>query len=531
MLSGALPMRTILSHVRLAGMAQSAAIMHAHKLLVTILAVAGLALSNLAAPRALAITPVAVACGDATADSFVVWAQSDAPGALVVDIEPIPLAHSQAASSTTSLRLETTTPSDSTAQGRVSGLPSGTRFRLRAQTASGAVEGRCATAPGADELAPVRFQIGGDVGGQGWCRHPEHGYRIFHSMASRAPDFFIANGDLIYADGTCPADGPAGWRNVPGDFPAVSDPSVDWQDTAAVREVFFAHWRYNRADDHLRQYLAATPVYAQWDDHEVANDFGAAWTNWPAAGQRAGYATVAREGRAAFLAFNPIDTEATEGLLYRKIRWGRELELFVLDGRSYRSRNDQIDGPDKTLLGAAQRAWLVDGLKRSTATWKVVSSNVPLAVPTGSRPDRFGRDGFANGGADDFSSRTGFEHELLGMLTELDQAKVRNLVFVVTDVHLAASLRHRIDPNGDGDVLVFHELVSGPLHAGRLPTLQQLDPTLSPAILFSEGNLFNFGEVEIVPGEVAGRSRLVYTVRDTDGIVRLGSRLELSAAP
>jgi alkaline phosphatase D len=425
--------------------------------------------------------------------------------------------------------LETTAITDFTAQARVAGLMSGSHFRLRAHTASAQVDGHCVTAPAADVPAPVRFHIGGDVGGQGWCRHPEEGYRIFHSMALRQPAFFIANGDLIYADGICPAHGPEGWRNVPGDFPAISDPAVDWHDAAVVREVFLAHWRYNRADDHLRQYLATTPVYAQWDDHEVANDFGAAWPDWPAASQRTGYPTVAREGKAAFLAYNPIDTEATDGLLYRKVRWGRELELFVLDGRSYRSRNDRVDGPGKTLLGKAQRAWLEDGLRRSTATWKVVSSNVPLAVPTGSRPDRFGRDGFANGVADDFSSRTGFEHELLGILAELDRARVRNLVFVVTDVHLAASLRHRIDPNGDGDPLVFHELVSGPLHAGRLPTLQQIDPTLSPVTLFSEGNLFNFGEVEILPGNAQVRSRLIYTVRDTDGNVRPGSRLELTA--
>lgn len=502
--------------------------MHDHKLSIS-LAATLLVTAGAATLAAAPIQPLTVACGDVTADAFVVWAQADGPGTLVVDLEPVdPVGERD--TPTTSLSLEATAQHDFAAQARVSGLPAGKRFHVHARTDAGTVTGHCATAPAADASVAVRFQIGGDVGGQSWCRHPEHGYRIFESMAAREPDFFIANGDLIYADGICPAEGPDGWRNIPGDFPSVSDPSVDWHDAATVREVFFAHWRYNRADRHLRAYLAATPVYAQWDDHEVANDFGAAWSDWPAAERRTGYATVAREGRDAFLAYNPIDTETTQGKLYRSARWGRELELFVLDGRSYRSRNDQIDGPDKTLLGAEQRAWLVDGLTRSTATWKVVSSNVPLAVPTGSRSDRFGRDGFANGTADDFSARTGFEHELLGILAELDRARVRNLVFVVTDVHLAASLRHRIDPNGDGDALVFHELVSGPLHAGRLPTLQQLDPTLSPVILFSEGNLFNFGEVEIVP-DAAGTSRLVYTVRDPDGRVRPGSKLELDARP
>lgn len=50
-------------------------------------------------------------------------------------------------------------------------------------------------------------------------------------MQSLNSDFFIANGDMIYADGTCPEDGPilndninnqnSTWRNMPGDFKSI----------------------------------------------------------------------------------------------------------------------------------------------------------------------------------------------------------------------------------------------------------------------------------------------------------------------
>ena len=139
----------------------------------------------------------------------------------------------------------------------------------------------------------------------------------------------------------------------------------------------------------------------QWDDHEVVNDFGANWSYWNTPNkQRQGYQNLVHIGREAMFLYAPIDRHPDEpDRIYRSFRWGKDLELFLLDARSYRSRNDLPDTPDnhKTLLGAAQLAWLKQGLAESTASWKVVSSDVPLSIPTGSNPDVFGRDGWANG--------------------------------------------------------------------------------------------------------------------------------------
>ena len=73
--------------------------------------------------------------------------------------------------------------------------------------------------------------------------------------------------------------------------------------------------------------------------------------------------------------------------IYRSFRWGRQAELFLLDARSYRSLNDLPDRADneKTLLGREQLDWLRGGLARSSATWKIVSTDVPLSIPTGTR--------------------------------------------------------------------------------------------------------------------------------------------------
>src|SRR5207249_2217020 len=72
--------------------------------------------------------------------------------------------------------------------------------------------------------------------------------------------------------------------------------------------------------------------------------------------------------------------------LYRRFRWGRLLEVFILDTRQYRSLNRETDGPGKSMLGAAQKRWLLDGVTSSTAVWKVVVTSVSLSIPTG-KPD------------------------------------------------------------------------------------------------------------------------------------------------
>lgn len=455
----------------------------------------------------------------------VVWARSSEPAEMVVTYGP----------EGETARGESTAAADFTARVELEGLEPGTlypysvRFEKNGESSS-AVEGSFRTAPAPEASAPVRFVVAGDLGGHGFCREEEVGYAVFSRMRELEPHFFVANVDMIYADSTCPVERPGGGRNVPGEFPAIDDPAIDWADEAAAREVFLAHWRYNRADPHFQDFLRNVPMYVQWDDHEVINDFGAAWPSWTAAIERSGFPTLVRAGRSALFDFHPLKRHPGEpDRIYRSFRWGRDVELFLLDARSYRSLNDLSDRPDneKTLLGRAQLDWLKSGLAASEATWKIVSTDVPLSIPTGSSPDLYGRDAFADGTASGYSSRTGFERELRELLTHLDASDVRNLVFVATDVHFATTLRYEVDVDGDGDALSFHELVSGPLSAVPLHP-QTPDPTFEPRILYAEGDFFNFSFVVIERGD-DGVSRLTADVRDEEGRPRFGSRLVLDA--
>ena len=465
-----------------------------------------------------------VASGDVSSTSAVVWARADRSATM----------HVQLRIGSRVVRRATghaTTGTDDTAQVRFAALAPGRRYSYRAwfgAAASAAQTGSFRTPPAAGQKPrTLTLVVGADLGGQSRCRNvAEGGYRIFEQIARVRPDGLIANGDLIYADGTCPAAGPA-WTNVPGDFP--SDLDVDWTDVRATDEAVLGHWRYNRADPYLQALLRTTPVYAQWDDHEVANDFGAPWTYWNVDTTKAGYPNLVAAGRRAFFDYWPIARNRTEpNRVYRSFRLGRDAALFLLDARSYRSRNDEADLPSnrKALLGPAQVVWLERSLARSTATWKLVSIDVPLFIPTCNA--RYGCDSYASGGG-----QTGFERELLPLLTYLDRHRVRNVVFLTTDVHYARTLRAVVDPNRDGRPLVLYELVSGPLSAIALP-VGELDSDVAGTpvkidSLYAEGGIYNF-EVVRIRRRADGKAHLVADVRGADGQVRSGSVLDLTPA-
>lgn len=509
--------------------------------------------------------PQGVASGDPTHESVVLWTRTDRPAELILEVFRGETPVHQA-------RLATRAEDDHTVQHRVDGLDPATVYAYRFHSAAGGVsaEGVFATAAAPEAESLPSFVFGGDVGGQGFCRHADTGYVVYRSMLERDPDFFVANGDMIYADSICPAVGPEldgePWPNLPGDFPSVAD--LDWR-TPAVRQAIDAHWRYNRAEPHARAFYARVPYYAQWDDHEVINDFGVPWESWPHRPEKPGFPALVDAGRDAFFAWNPLPVlrhpqgdPHGDRRVYRSVRRGRHLEIFFLDGRSYRNPNLQPDGPEKTLLGAAQKEWLIESVTASDATWKVIASDVPISMVTG-WPEIYGRDAFADGLAngevgpennpgdktnapkttedaqedahqdgEEFDasagvepSETGAEHELLEILRAFDAAGVENLLVLATDVHFASQIRFATDLDGDGDPLRFHEVICGPMNAVAVEP-KEPDPTLSPEVLWAKGEIFNWAHLELVEGEGDG-PEIEIEILDVHGEVLPGSRLVL----
>lgn len=416
-----------------------------------------------------------VASGDVTATSAVIWVRTDGQATLAVEYAATP-AFAEARPGGT---IQTTPETDFTGTVTLTALRPATRYyyRIRSQDIPGAVSevGSFSTAPEPGQQQSITFLWSGDLGGQGVCRRPE--YTIFAPMRALAADFFIFVGDTIYADSPCPSP-----PNVPGsDFIAVT------------QEQFWAKYRYQREDRLFRELLAVTPVYVVWDDHEVKNDFSGPTE------------PLTPLGLKAFFDYFPIQRTAAEPQrLYRAFRWGKLLELFLLDTRQYRSPNLQADEPKKTMLGPAQLRWLLDGLASSTARWKVIVSSVPLSTYTGNLIR--GHDSWAGG-----PLLNGFNRELGEIVTALHHRNLHNVAWLSTDIHIARLLSY--DPTQDGTP-DFYEFISGPLSAVT-GDLKPLDPTFHPKVLYQETNFFNFGVVRI-----DGKSQtLSVEIRDQEGKV------------
>lgn len=493
-----------------------------------------------------------IASGDITDNSAVVWSRSNQKAQMHVEYDTNTSFSQPKSTNTTTLNNQTT---DYTSHMKLEGLNPDTLYYYRVwfsipplsqankttSLTSDVLAGSFRTSP--DPSLPsnnksISFIFAADLGGQKHCRQAdEGGYSIFEKMKGLTPDFFIANGDMIYAADRCPLQGPSDdWKNIPGNFSGIADPEINWTNTEQVRDTYLMHWQYNKADPHLQSFLQNTSMYSQWDDHEVINDFGALWPYWNSFNKdREGYPNIVNEGRKTFFDYSPIERNPEEkNRIYRSFNWGPYLDLFILDGRSYRSPNSMADTPEnnKTMLGSKQLEWLEQGLKNSSAVWKVISSDIPISVPTGANASILGRDGWANGNETNFSSKTGFERELQQLLEFLDNSNIKNVVFVTTDVHFPANILYEVDANDDEDKLIFHELISGPLSAFRFGTpggapIPKLDATLNPKILYEEGGIFNFGHVEVQKKPEDNLVHLSAQVIDENGLARPGSLLDL----
>jgi alkaline phosphatase D len=397
----------------------------------------------------------------------------------------------------TSAPIQTTKDQDYTASVLLDGLKPGTAYRyvVRAgppgeskDRTGPMVEGRFATPPADDQAKPLTFAWSGDLGGQQRCRRPPSGYAIFDEILRHQPHVMIFLGDTIYGDDRCPSP-----PNAPGS-----------ESTASALDEYRAKHRYQREDTALQRFLAVTPVYAIWDDHEVRNNFsGPIDPLMPA-------------GRQALLEYWPISTPPEDPFrLYRKFRWGADAEVFILDTRQYRISNGHKDGPNKTMLGSAQREWLVEGLTHSTATWKFIVTSVPLSNQKGGTLLLPGNDSWARG-----ADGTGFLTELRSIVDTLLARRIRNIVWLAGDVHYAQV--NDYDPDGDGTT-DFYEFICGPLSAAYGRPVPP-NPDLMPTNVYSEGGFSNFGMVT-VDGPTLG-----LTIVDESGAPRFERMIQARAS-
>ena len=444
-------------------------------------------LPALAAPAAPAFTH-GLQSGDVQGDRAVLWARADRDARLLVEWDTTE-GFAQPRRLVGPAALE---DSDFTAKLRVTGLPPDQTIFWRARwldlrdvnRRSAPLTGRFHSAPATRR--DVSFVWSADTCGQGWGINEDWGgYRLYETMRRFAPDFFVHCGDTIYADGPLVPEVPLPdgtlWRNLV---------TPEKAKVAETLDEFRGNHRYNLLDRNLLAFNAEVPTVALWDDHDVLDNwYPAERLEADARYGETSVALLAARANRAFLEYLPVsEHDFDRERLYRSLRYGPHLELFLLDARSHRGPNgpnDQAEaGAATAYFGTRQVNWLLQGLRKSTATWKAIVNGSPLGllVPDGFGPGA-GKDfeGAANG---DGPPR-GRELEIAQLLQGIRDAGIGNVVWFTGDVHYAAA--HYYDPAKARfrDFAPFWEFVAGPINAGTFGP-NALDDTFGPQVVFEE---------------------------------------------
>src|SRR5215213_2328046 len=215
---------------------------------------------------------------------------------------------------------------DNTVQKRVRRLRPNTRysFRFVGKRGKRSDVGKFRTAPKPKQNANIRFAWSGDQD-----FNPEPGKKtpywnkgeVLAQMNAERNNFNVMLGDTIYSD-----------SEVPGRLNPIA---------LSVKQKW-AKYRINLGNRRLQALRRSAGFYSHWDDHEFVNDFSPAENSFDN-GVNVNGRTLYRRGVQAFRDYAPVRYTKRNGL-YRAFQWGKNLEVFFLDARSFRSANADEGG-------------------------------------------------------------------------------------------------------------------------------------------------------------------------------------------
>ncbi|MFK4867555.1 alkaline phosphatase D family protein [Streptomyces sp. CSMPJR101] len=327
-----------------------------------------------------------------------------------------------------------TAASDHTVKADIRGLSPATDYWFRFSAGgTDSPAARTRTAPAADAaVTNLRFGVVS-------CANWEAGYfSAYRHLAARGDlDAWLHLGDYIYEYGT----GDYGTRGK------VVRPHSPAHEIVTLADYRVRHATY-KTDPDLQALHTKAPVIAIWDDHEFANDTWSGGAENHTEGAEGAWTARQAAAKQAYFEWMPV-RPAIAGTTYRRLRFGKLVDLSLLDLRSFRSQqvsvgNGEVDDPDRTLTGRAQLDWLKAGLKSSDTTWRLVGNSVmispfaigslsadllkPLAKLLG-----LPQEGLALN-PDQWDGYTDDRRELLA---HLRSNAIRNTVFLTGDIHMA----------------------------------------------------------------------------------------------
>ncbi|WP_431971924.1 alkaline phosphatase D family protein [Nocardia sp. bgisy134] len=327
-------------------------------------------------------------------------------------------------------------------------------YRFRAGSVISPV-GRTRTAPPPGRpTARMRF---GFASCQSWSSGY---YTAYEHLAHEDLDLVVHLGDYIYERAW--TQGRQGLSTGP-----------EFQDEAVDLPTYRLRYALYKAEQPLRDAHAAFPWLVTMDDHEVDNNWAA---NSPGLGIDIHLVpTLFRRRRAAaFQAMyehQPLriaQLPRGSGMhLHRRYRFGDLAEITMLDTRQYRTPQacggnvtadcDERLDPDRTILGARQRDWLLDGFAASPARWQIVGNQVGMSqTDTDPGPD-------LSVSTDSWDGYVADRNTVLGAATDRG---VRNLVVITGDRHQNHATQLRRDYTDPESPVVASEFTGTSITSG-----------------------------------------------------------------
>ena len=388
-------------------------------------------LNNLFEP-ALAPFYFGVASGDPHSDDVVIWTkiftENTDPQKVAWEVATDTLMKNVVKSST----VETDISSAFTVKVDVNGLNPGTTYfyRFKHET-SYSPTGRTRTAK-SGEPKLLRFAVVS-------CADYQSGYyNAFGHIAQRNDlDAVIHLGDYIYEYGP--------WRRGRKRMLKNQYRSHIPDKECTSLEDYRTRYGQYRLDPQLQEAHRLHPFIVIWDDHEIANN---AYTSGNGGHQSSDKEWERRKdaARQAYFEWLPI-RENPEKNIIRKFSYGDLAELWMLDER-LENRSPQAKGiddpelqsPERHMLGEAQKEWLLDGIKNSTASWKIIGNQVIFSPLNDSKV-------FSRRPSIRMDRWDGYPVERQQIFDFFYENDLKNIVVITGDVHTSWAFELTGDPS------------------------------------------------------------------------------------
>jgi alkaline phosphatase D len=326
------------------------------------------------------------------------------------------------------------------------------------------------------------------------CQHLEEGwYHAYRYIAADNPDVILFLGDYMY-------EGPSGQATLVRKYVALDNVT----NTLAEYRVRYAQ---HHLDPDLKAAHAAAPWLVVFDDHEVKN-------NWYGAGS-AIPETQRKEAFQAFWENMPVPksmkptTAAIQ--LYRRVDWGTLARFHMMDTRQYRVQQaeagncSQITSTTRTLTGAAQEQWLLNGLTARSSGWDFLGQQVFFA-----QRDTDGGSGTCDVSTDSWDGyRASRERITKGWMDR----QVRNPVVLTGDVHTHWGNNLRLNYYDHNAPIVGTELVTSSITSmgGGTPSYLANNPHVNWI-----GNHRGYVRVTLTQGQLTSEWMKVSSIIERD---------------